>query len=105
MKISHNFRRKLCTYIASLFPRRPIHSQTSPLKQAKVSLKLFIASGDDLSYLKEASDSARLAVIQGHTLDAKLNAATIAVAAGYIYQSTVSQPFDRLLDVCSVQLM
>lgn len=54
-----------------------------------MSLKNFEASNGNVRFLEEARSKAVTAFIQGHTLEVRLTAAIIAVAAGYVHMSTV----------------
>lgn len=66
-----------------------LSTQSAPLEEAEMSLKDFDASGGDVEFLKDARSKAMTALVQGHSLDVKLSAAIIAVAAGYVYRSKV----------------
>ena len=65
--------------------------QSAPLQEAEMSLKNFEASRGNVRYLETAQDKAMTALVQGHTLDVKLSAAIIAVSAGYVHMSKVSE--------------
>lgn len=56
-----------------------------------MALKDFEASRGDVDFLKVARGKAMTALVQGRTLDVKLSAAIIAVAAGYVYMSKVRE--------------
>lgn len=66
-----------------------MHIQSAPLQMAEMCLKDFNASKGDVRYLEGAYNNAMMALVQGH-LDVKLNAAVIAVAAGYVFRSKAS---------------
>lgn len=55
-----------------------------------MSLTNFEASNGNVKFLDTAHKQAEIALVQGHSLDVKLSAATIAVAAGYVYMSKAS---------------
>lgn len=56
-----------------------------------MALKDFEASDGSVQYLTVAREKAMIALVQGHNLDVKLSAATIAVSAGYIASCKVSE--------------
>eukprot|EP00903_Cladosiphon_okamuranus_P009444 g9004.t1 len=68
--------------------------RSAPLEQAEMPLKDFEASGGDVGFLKDARSQAMAAFVQGHCLDVKLNAAMIAISAGYVYTSKTGSPGD-----------
>lgn len=55
-----------------------------------MSLKGFVASGGEIYYLHRATSEAGKALLQGHTLDVQLTAATVAILAGYVSKSKVA---------------
>ncbi|CAM9931760.1 unnamed protein product, partial [Ectocarpus fasciculatus] len=57
-----------------------------------MSLKDFEASKGNTRFLETARSKAMTALAQGHNLDVKLSAATIAVSAGYVHLSKVDCP-------------
>ena len=71
-------------------------TQSAPLQEAEMSLKNFEASRGNVRYLETAQDKAMTALVQGHTLDVKLSAAIIAVSAGYVHMSKVSEHLPKL---------
>ncbi|CAB1109347.1 unnamed protein product [Ectocarpus sp. CCAP 1310/34] len=64
----------------------------APLEEAQMALKNFEASKGNVRFLETAHSKAMTALVQGHTLDVKLNAAVIAVSAGYVHMSKVDCP-------------
>lgn len=72
-------------------PHPLVLTQSGPLQEAEMSLKDFQASNGNVRYLEVARSKAMTALVQGHTLDVKLSAATIAVAAGYVAMSKASE--------------
>lgn len=67
-----------------------LSTQSAPLEEAEMSLKNFKASRGNVRFLETAHSKAMTALVQGHSVDVKLSAATIAVAAGYVHMSKAS---------------
>lgn len=56
-----------------------------------MSLKGFVASGGDIDHLNKATSETGKALLRGKVPDVQLNAATVAISAGYVYESRVTR--------------
>ncbi|CAB1112091.1 unnamed protein product [Ectocarpus sp. CCAP 1310/34] len=76
--------------------------RNAPLEEAQMALKNFEASKGNVRFLETAHSKAMTALVQGHALDVKLNAAVIAVSAGYVHMSKVSSSFAFIMVVKAI---
>lgn len=75
--------------------------QSAPLKEAEMALRDFLASsGGDADFLRTARSNSMRVLATGQTIDAKLCASVIAIAAGYVGKCLVRDYSRRSEWVC-----